>query len=73
MPLYASEVPDENELTYFLKEVIKPEWNLEQDRGRSFEEGVKLLSTQYPDYAALIAMFDKRWIETLGGTIKRLR
>ncbi|MBL4639040.1 MAG: HAD family phosphatase [Kordiimonadaceae bacterium] len=68
--LYASEIPDESELVYFLKEVIKPEWNLEQDRGRSFEEGVKLLSGQFPDYADLIAMFDKRWIETLGGPIE---
>ncbi|MBV1900613.1 MAG: HAD family phosphatase [Kordiimonadaceae bacterium] len=67
--LYEKRIADKEKLEYFLKEVLKPEWNLEQDRGRPFAEGVALLSEEFPDYADMIALFDSHWLETLSGVI----
>lgn len=52
---------DENEMEYFLSNVCNGEWNAEQDRGRTFDEGVRLLKEQYPQYSEAIQMFKDRW------------
>ncbi|WP_369929994.1 HAD family hydrolase [Xanthomonas sp. NCPPB 2632] len=53
----------------FLAEVTTPEWNLQQDAGRSWDEAVRLLTSKHPTKADLIAAYQHRWEETLGGAI----
>ncbi|MCI4661339.1 MAG: HAD family phosphatase [Neomegalonema sp.] len=54
----------------FFDEVGFFAWNLEQDRGRSWQEGVAHLSALYPHRAELIARFDERWEDSLPGAIE---
>lgn len=53
----------------FLDTICTNAWNLEQDRGRSFAEGVRLLSAEHPQHEAHIRAYDERWPETLTGAI----
>ena len=55
-----------DEMRYFLEHICTYEWNCEQDAGRTFGEAVRILTEQYPDYAALIRAYDNRWDEMLG-------
>ena len=68
--LYRRLIPDEAEMERFLRDVVSAEWNLEHDRGRSFAEGVALLTRKHPEQADLIAAFHERWPEMLGGAIQ---
>ncbi len=45
------------------------EWNLQQDKGRPFAEGVASLSKEFPHYSHLIQAFHDRWVESLGDSI----
>ncbi len=63
--LYRTFFWDEKEMEYFLTNVCNDEWNAEQDKGRSFEEGVKLLQWQHPEYREAIALFADRWEDML--------
>jgi len=59
----------EADMEYFLTEVCSQDWNEQQDRGRSFAEGIAELTTRHPDWAEMIAAYDKRWPEMLAGSI----
>ena len=67
--LYRKMLPDEAAVERFLAEVCSPAWNLEQDRGRSWEEAIAGLTREHPDKAELIAAYRGRWLEMLGGPI----
>lgn len=67
--LYRKIFTDEAEMEYFLTHICTQEWNECQDRGRSWEEGIALLSAQYPAYAPHIQAYYERWTEMLNGTI----
>jgi len=54
----------------FLAEIDFPAWNLEQDRGRSFAEGVAELSARFPQYADLIKAYNEHWEESISGPIQ---
>lgn len=54
----------------FLTEVGFIEWNLQQDIGRPFAEGVADLCKRFPAYAGLIKAYDERWEESIGGLIQ---
>lgn len=58
----------------FLEEVHFSEWNSHQDAGRSFREGIEVLSSQFPQYAEHIKAYDTFWeesiTETYPGTIE---
>ena len=68
--LFTQYFDDEAEMEWFLAHVCNHEWNLEQDRGRSFAEAVKLAIAQHPDHAEAIAAYDTRWHETLPHAIE---
>ena len=53
----------------FLVEIDFHGWNLEQDRGRSFADGVADLSAKFPQYAELIRAYDLHWEESITGQI----
>lgn len=53
----------------FLDGVCSPAWNLEQDRGRSWKDGVALLTAERPDCAELIRAYDEQWEAMVPGPI----
>ncbi len=53
----------------FLSEIGFAEWNLQQDRGRPFEQVVAELSSRFPQYAALIRVYKDSWECSLAGAI----
>jgi 2-haloacid dehalogenase len=60
---------DADSMERFLDEVNFMEWNLLQDKGRSFREGVTVLSKQFPHYSHLIQAYHDHWIDSLGGSL----
>ena len=67
--LYERLIDDPAELDWFLSHVVTIDWHTEHDRGRPFADGIRLLTTRYPDHADLIAAFRDRWQETFIGPI----
>jgi 2-haloacid dehalogenase len=54
-------------MEHFLEEVGFDEWNLEQDRGRSFQEAVAVLSQRFPQHSNLIHAFVQDWENSIRG------
>ena len=63
--LYRKIFASEAEVEWFLTHVCNSAWNLEQDRGRSFEEAIAEATARHPDQAQAIAAYHLRWPETL--------
>ena len=61
---------DTDAMEKFLREIDFFSWNLEQDKGRSFAEGVAELSARFPQYAYLIKAHDERREESIHGPIQ---
>jgi 2-haloacid dehalogenase len=59
----------ESEVDWFLDNICTMDWNLEQDRGRSWADGVAILSARHPEWADQIAAYDLRWDEMVSGSI----
>jgi 2-haloacid dehalogenase len=53
----------------FLEEVNFMEWNLLQDKGRPFTEGVAALSKEFPHYSDLIQAYHDNWADSLGESL----
>jgi 2-haloacid dehalogenase len=60
---YRRLIPDEGKRRRFLAEICTPEWNIEQDRGRTWEEAEALLIAQHPDHEENIRNFRRHWHE----------
>jgi 2-haloacid dehalogenase len=56
-------IPDDDERAWFFAHVCTHDWNLEQDRGRSWREAEDLLIAQHPQHAARIRAFRAHWSE----------
>ena len=67
--LYRKVFDDPEKMEWFLATVCHPEWNMEQDRGRSFAEAVIEAKARHPDFAAEIEAFHLRWHEMVPGAI----
>jgi 2-haloacid dehalogenase len=61
---------DETAMERFLTEVCSPAWNAQQDAERSWREAVETLTRRHPEHRELIAAYDERWPEMLGGPIE---
>ena len=59
--LFKNEFSDASEMDYFLTHVCNNRWNVEQDRGRPFTVGIKLLKEQHPKYSSYIQTFFDKW------------
>lgn len=68
--LYQDLIADQQELDRFLSEVVTLEWHTAHDAGLPMAEGVRRLSSQYPQYAELIDLFRTRWFDTIGPSIQ---
>ena len=64
--MYRTLFTDEQEMKNFLATVCTPDWNEEQDAGRSLQEGTDLLVAQHPQHEDHIRAFYGRWEEMLG-------
>jgi len=60
---------NEEKMQWFLKNVCSPEWNMEQDAGRTIEEGNKVKINEFPEYEDLIKLFYKEWPTMFSGPI----
>jgi 2-haloacid dehalogenase len=60
----------DDEIESFMQTVGFADWNLEQDRGRSFAQGIASLSSAFPAHAALIARYDTHWQDSISGPIQ---
>jgi 2-haloacid dehalogenase len=74
--LYRQMFSEEAAMERFLNEVTTAAWNLEQDRGRSFADGIAELVRDHSGHADLIEAYWHRWPEMLGeplpGTVEIL-
>ena len=68
--LYKKVFDNEKEMNYFLENICTPQWNMQQDAGRSLADGTKILQDKHPDYKELIGLFYDRWEEMLGDAIE---
>ncbi len=75
--LYRRYFNQPQQIDQFLKEIDFPAWNIEQDRGRPFVEGMAMLSSQFPQYDHLIHAyydhFEDSIVGPIHGTIEILR
>ncbi|HVY20349.1 MAG TPA: HAD family phosphatase [Bauldia sp.] len=66
---YRRLVPDAAERQRFFDEVGIHEWNLEQDRGRTWADAETELTARYPHHGELIRAFRSNWWEMIPGSI----
>ncbi|CAD7056839.1 HAD family phosphatase [Pseudorhizobium halotolerans] len=60
---YRRLIPDDAERAWFFENVCTHDWNLEQDRGRSWEDAEALLIEQFPEKEEQIRYFRRYWHE----------
>ena len=68
--LYRKIFDDDKEMKHFLNTVCTPDWNEEQDAGRSLQEATEVLVKEFPEHTENITAFYGRWEEMLGGAIE---
>ena len=68
--VYQSVFPDVEKRIWFYKNICTPDWNEEQDAGRSLSEATELLVKKFPSHEKEIRMYYDRWEEMLGGPIE---
>ena len=56
-------IPNADERRHFLTNICTHDWNIEQDRGRSWQEAEDLLIAAHPQHEANIRNFRKHWHE----------
>jgi len=59
--LYRSLFDDLDKMDSFLSEICNDDWNIQQDAGRSLDEGTALLQKAFPEYEDLISKFYDDW------------
>ena len=67
--VYNNIFPDEKERKWFYENICTPDWNEEQDAGRSLQAATELLVNKFPEHEKNIRIYYDRWQEMLGGPI----
>lgn len=70
MNLYKKVFVSEEKANWFLVTICTPEWNVEQDGGRTIAEAVELKIIEFPEYKKEIELFYERWEEMFSGVIQ---
>ncbi len=60
---YRRLIPDAEARRHFLTHICTHEWNIEQDRGRTWREAEDLLIAKHPEHEGLIRAFRQHWAE----------
>ena len=68
--LYRHLFDDEAAMEAFLRDICSPAWNVEQDRGRSWQDAVDLLVAAHPEHRDMIQAYKDRWADMLLGPIQ---
>ncbi len=55
-------IPDADQRAHFFENICTHDWNLEQDRGRTWREAEDILIAEHPDHEPLIRSFRTNWI-----------
>lgn len=63
--LYRTFFGNDKEMDYFLTHICTEQWNAQQDKGRSFAEGIEILQSQHPEYREAIGLFIDKWEDML--------
>ena len=58
-------IEDEEKRKHFFDNICTPEWNEEQDAGRTLQEATKMLVDQHPEWQEYIEAYYGRWEEML--------
>jgi 2-haloacid dehalogenase len=66
---YARLIPDAQARARFFREVLPPEWNLEQDRGRAWAEAEAEAIARHPAHEDLIRAWRRHWHEMVPDAI----
>jgi 2-haloacid dehalogenase len=69
MYVYRNYFDSEEKRNYFFEHICTPDWNEEQDAGRSIVEATQELVKQFPDWEQPIRDFYGRWTEMLNGPV----
>lgn len=69
--LFKDVFSDRSELDYFLENICTPDWNEEQDAGRSLSEAIRILQERHPKYHDEIRLYYDEWTTMLGGPIEQ--
>lgn len=67
--LYRKVFDDDAKMEWFLANVCNGPWNLEQDRGRPWDEAIAEAISRHPECADEIRLFRSRWMEMVPGSI----
>jgi 2-haloacid dehalogenase len=67
--LYRKLFQSEADMEHFLANICTPEWNLQQDGGRTFAEACTLLKNEHPGSAQMIDAWLERFDEMMAGPI----
>jgi 2-haloacid dehalogenase len=67
--LYRKVFADEAKMEWFLANVCTGAWNLEQDRGRSWNDAIAEAVARHPDVEQEIRLYRSRWMEMVPGAI----
>jgi hypothetical protein len=67
--LYRKLFQHEADMEYFLANICTPEWNLQQDAGRTFAEACATLKREKPGYAEMIDAWFERYDDMMAGPI----
>jgi 2-haloacid dehalogenase len=68
--LYRRLFEAEAEMERFLAEICTNDWNIEQDRGRTWAEAIAERVALFPQHDALIRAYSERWQEMVPGEVE---
>ncbi len=66
---YKDYFKDDEKMEYFLSHITTSTWNAQMDKGRTFDECIKELSEQYPEYKDAIEQYKPGWYKMLKGEV----
>jgi 2-haloacid dehalogenase len=58
-------IPDAEQRRWFFENICTPDWNIEQDRGRTWQEAEALLIDAHPTHEENIRNFRRHWHEMI--------
>ena len=68
--VYRTIFEHEDEMKWFYDNICTPDWNEQQDAGRTLQEATEELVTKFPEHESNIRAYYDRWEEMLGGPIE---
>jgi 2-haloacid dehalogenase len=67
--VYKTIFPNDEERKWFYENICTPDWNEEQDAGRTLQAATEELLRKFPEHEKNIRAYYDRWQEMLGGPI----